>query len=177
VGKYCTDPTVNNEGEILVGYEPGPGQSVSSCGQVKVWVNDEFAPFIAPNEQVDPTTGQVIAPGDRNAIAPDGLLYEPALYIGSSTPIFPVFIKGFFNNDPQHFTRVKGMPSNTISGAMGAPIDTPPPGTSLSQQYADEYIWDLCPLHLAPGTYTGVFVVADGDRNRAVGCVTIVVTP
>jgi hypothetical protein len=169
----CTDPTVSNEPEILVGYQPAMGQTVGLSGQIKIWVNDENSPFIAPGEMVDNTTGAVTAPGNRTATASDGLLYEPALYIAPASPTnggtahFPQWIKGSYNNNPP--TR------GTFTG--GAPIDTPPPGTQSTLRYSAEFIWDVSALGLTPGTYVAVFSVHDGDHDRAIGCVTIVITP
>ena len=167
----CSDQSLNNEPEILVGYSPGMGQSVGLTGQIKVWVNDENSPFIAPMEQVDNTTGAVTAPGNRTATANDGLLYEPALYIApqsptnGGTPHFPQWIKGSYNNNPP--TR------GTFTG--GAPIDPLPAGSQMSERYMGEFVWDVSALGIGPGSYTAVFSVHDGDHDRAIGCVTIVI--
>jgi hypothetical protein len=169
----CTDSTVSTEPKILVGYSPAMGQTVGMTGQIKVWVNDENSPFIAPMEQVDNTTGAITTPGMRTATAADGLLDEPALYIAPAsptnggTPHFPQLIKGSYNNTPP--TR------GTFTG--GAPIDPVPAGANLSAQYTGEFVWDVSALGLTPGTYVAVFSVHDGDRDRAIGCVTIVITP
>jgi hypothetical protein len=94
--KLCTDESVSNEPEILAAYSPANGKSVSENGQIKVWINDERAAIIAPNEQIDSMTGLITAPGDRTAKAPDGYLWEPALYIApqtaenGGTPHFPL---------------------------------------------------------------------------------------
>ena len=166
----CTDQTLNNEPEILVGYSPAAGQTVAANGQIKVWVTDENSPFIAPMEQVDNTTGAVTVPGQRNAIASDGLLYEPALYFApqsptnGGTPYFPQWIKGSYNNNPP--TR------GTFTG--GAPIDPNPPGARLLQ-YTGEFVWDVRALGLSPGTYTAVFSVHDGDHDRGIGCISITI--
>ena len=169
----CTDPTVSTEPQILVGYSPAMGQTVGMTGQIKVWVNDENAPFIAPNEQVNNTTGAITTPGTRTATAADGLLYEPALYIAPQTPTnggtphFPQWIKGSYNNSPP----ARG----TFTG--GAPIDPPPAGLPpFFAMYTGEFIWDVSALGLAPGSYTAVFSVHDGDRDRAIACVTIVIS-
>jgi hypothetical protein len=169
----CNDPTVSNEPEILVGFEPATGQTVGMSGQIKVWVNDENSPFIAPGEMVDNTTGRITMPGNRTATAADGLLYEPALYISpqsptnGGTPLFPQWIKGSYNNNPP--TR------GTFTG--GAPIDPAPPGTSFTLTYSAEFIWDVSALGLPPGMYVGVFSVHDGDHDRAIGCINITITP
>jgi hypothetical protein len=168
----CTDQSVNNEPEILVGFSPGMGQTVGLTGQIKVWVSDENSPFIAPGEQVDNTTGAIASPGNRTATANDGLLYEPALYIApqsptnGGTPYFPQWIKGAYNNNPPN--------RGTFTG--GAPIDPPPAGTSRLLTYTGEFIWDVSALGATPGSYTAVFSVHDGDHDRGIGCVTIVIT-
>jgi hypothetical protein len=175
----CTDPTINNEPNILVGYSPTASQTVASNGQIKVWVNDERPPFIAPGEQVDPNTGAILAPGDRTATAPDGLLWEPALYIApqtpqnGGTPHFPQWIKGWYDNGT---ATTKGPP--TVPVAIQVPgMDPPPAGSMLVEKYTGEDIWDVSALGLAPGSYTALFAIHDGDRDRAIGCVTITITP
>ncbi len=174
----CTDPAINNEPEILQASSPAVGQTVSKNGQIKLWVTDERAPFIAPGEQVDATTGAVTKPGDRTAKAPDGYLYEPALYIAPATaenggtPHFPQYIKGEYDN-LQAVTAGKPV----YQALQSAPIDPPPAGASAALKYNAEDIWDVSALGLAPGTYIAEFVIHDGDHDRGVGCVTIVVTP
>ena len=166
----CTAGGANNEPKILVGYEPTSGATVGANGQIKVWVNDEGAPIIAPNEQVDPVTGTITAPGDRTAKAADGYLWEPALYIApqtaenGGTPHFPTAIKGSYNNNPTK----KG------AGSMVPGMDPVPVGAVTSQAYTGEDIWDVSSLGLAPGSYIAEFVIHDGDHDRGVGCVTIV---
>jgi hypothetical protein len=165
----CNQGGINNEPEILVGYSPTNGQSVGSGGQVKVWVTDEGAPIIAPGEQLDPSTGNIVTPGDRTAKAADGYLWEPALYIApqtaenGGTPHFPTQIRGSYNN-----TTTRG-PGFNVAG-----MDPPPPGSRLLA-YTAEDVWDVSSLGLAPGTYIAEFVIHDGDRDRGVGCVTIVI--
>jgi hypothetical protein len=169
----CNDPAISTEPEILVGYSPSLGQTVGLHGQIKVWVNDENPPFIAPGEQFDHMTGAVLAPGNRTATAPDGLLWEPALYIApqtpqnGGTPHFPQWFKGWIDNNPPPGGRSFQVPG----------MDPVPPGAKLAEKYTGEDIWDVSSLGLGPGTYTAVFVVHDGDDDRAIGCVTIVITP
>ncbi len=166
----CMAGGVNNEPEILVGYAPANGQTVGAGGQVKVWVNDEGAPIIAPGEKIDPTTGAILLPGDRTAKAPDGFLWEPALYIApqtaenGGTPHFPDFIRGDYNN-----TTTKG--AGTHAGGM----EPPPAGSVLVEKYTAEMVWNVDALGLAVGTYIAEFVIHDGDRDRGVGCVTITI--
>jgi hypothetical protein len=168
----CMMGGVNNEPGILVGYSPANGQSVGATGQIKVWVNDEGAPIIAPGEVVDPMTGAITMPGDRTARAADGYLWEPALYIApqtaenGGTPHFPTAIRGSYNN-----TTIKG------PGLLVAGMDPPPAGSMLASTYTGEDIWDVSSLGLAPGTYLAEFVIHDGDRDRGVGCVTIQIGP
>jgi len=162
----CNDPTVNTEPNILVGYVPANGQSVGNNGQIKVWVNDERAPFVAPGEQIDPTTGAITMAGDRTAKAPDNYLWEPTLYINGHA-FFPTAIKGPYNNHPPTY--------QGASYPTDAPIDPVPPGAIAFQTYTGEDVWDVSSLGLSPGTYAAEFVVHDGDRERAVGCISIVI--
>lgn len=169
----CSNDKINNEPEILVAYAPSDGQSVGQTGQIKVWVNDEGAPFISPNEVLDPDTGAITTPGDRTAKAPDGYLWEPALYIApdtaenGGTPHFPQLIKGWYN----YPGRGKG------AGFSGAATEPVPGNPKLQEKYTAEDIWDVSALGLAPGNYIAEFVVWDGDTDRAVGCIRIVITP
>jgi cysteine-rich repeat protein len=170
----CTTGGANNEPDILIGYAPAMGASVGSTGQIKVWVNDECAPKIAPNEVVDPATGAITTPGDRTAKAPDGYLWEPALYIApqsaedGGTPHFPQMIKGAYNNMP-----VAGQCG--FPGSMSGGMEPPPAGTMATLPYSVEYVWNVADLGLMPGGYLAEFVIHDGDRDRGVGCVSIVI--
>ena len=173
----CEMGGVNDEPGILAGYDPAEGKSVSSTGQIKVWVSDENPPFIAPGEVVDPSSGQVTTPGDRTAKAEDGYLYEPALYIApqtveaNGTPKFPNIIKGDYNSSPDSSDSKKKRKKNAQSGASMDPL---PPGANPNEtDYQAEYIWNVSDLGLAAGTYQAEFVVHDGDTNRGVGCVSI----
>jgi hypothetical protein len=180
----CTDPTVSNEPEILAAFSPDNGQSVGPNGQIKVWVTDECPAFVAPNEQVDATTGKITMPGDRTAAAADGYLDEPALYIApmtaenGGTPHFPQWVKGDYNNMPPTSGTFSGRNCRNggVVGSKGPSIDPPPTGTQLNETFNTEFIWDVSTLGLRPGTYIAEFVIHDGDKDRAVGCVTIVIT-
>ena len=165
----CTDPSVNTEPGILLAYSPPPGVAVSTNGVIKVWVNDEGAPFVAPGEQVDSSSGLVTAPGNRSATAADGLLYEPALYFAPGTPLnggtpyFPTWIKGQYNNQPP-----------TVGPVQTSCCMDSLPFTGRDK-YSVEYVWDVSKMNLGPGTYTAIFVIHDGDRDRGIGCVTIAI--
>jgi hypothetical protein len=171
----CANRKVNNEPEILAGYSPGRGESVTRSGQIRVWVTDEWPEAIAPDEQIDHSSGRITAPGDRTATAPDGYLWEPALYIAPDTaasgrnPHFPQYIRGWYNNVPLSTKPRMG----AHMGTMGADVETPPSGVSLSEAYDTEVVWDVSELGLKPGDYEAEFVIADGDLDRGVGCVTI----
>jgi hypothetical protein len=171
----CGNKEINTEPEILAGFSPASGAAVGTNGQIKVWINDERPALIAPNEQIDAMTGQITAAGDRSAKAPDGYLWEPALYIApetaesGGTPHFPQQIKGWYNNMPP-FVRASSMMAVQVSG-----MDPAPAGANLSEKYTTEDIWDVSALGLKPGTYSGEFVIHDGDRDRAIGCVTITI--
>ncbi len=183
--KLCTDPTVSTEPQIIAGYSPTTGQTVGGNGQIKVWVTDECPAFIAPNEVVDATTGMISTPGDRTALATDNYLDEPALYIApqsadnGGTPHFPQYVKGAYNNMPPApggSPNFAGCFLGTV-GAKGPAYDPPPAGTAaLNQLYNTEFVWDVNKLGLAPGSYIGEFSIHDGDRERAIGCVNIVIS-
>jgi hypothetical protein len=169
----CMPGGVNSEPEIIAGYAPASGASVGANGQIKVWVNDENAPIVAPHEQVDTTTGLITVPGDRTAKAPDNYLWEPAVYIApqtaetGGTPHFPQAMKGDFNTNPFGI----GFPTHV------AGMDPAPPGSMLGEFWTAEFIWDVNALALTPGTYLAEFVIHDGDSDRGVGCVMIDITP
>jgi hypothetical protein len=182
----CANRSVNTEPIILVGYSPAAGQTVGATGQIKVWVNDEHAPFVAPGEGVDPNTGAT-TPGDRAAKAQDGLLDEPALYIAPASAEsggaahFPDFIKGWVNNNPQQGgfgrngnggTIVKGPQFDPLPPGS-APLGGPNPNGTLPNNFVAEYIWNVSNLGLTTGTYQAEFVVHDGDFDRGIGCVSI----
>lgn len=124
-----TCPTENsgwaNEPEILQGFDPGPGGTMSAGGKVRVWVKDEAPPFISQGEVVDVNTGAITTKGDRTGkdTQLDGggfFLWEPTLYVIPTTqqinannvycdatspappctPHFPDVIKGDYDNDP-----------------------------------------------------------------------------
>jgi len=164
--KLCKAGGANNEPEILVGYAPASGQTDGAGGQIKVWVNDEAPPIIATNEVIDATSGAITTPGDRTVKAPDGYLWEPAVYIApqtaenGGTPRFPDFIRGDYNNS----TRLHS-----------AGMDPPPAGSKLGEKYTAEMVWNVDALMLPPGTYIAEFVIHDGDRDRGVGCVTLTI--
>jgi hypothetical protein len=173
----CDDPMVNTEPEILAGYSPASGQSVGTTGEIKVWINDERPQLIALNEQIDSASGVITTPGDRTGKAPDSYLWEPALYIApqtaenGGTPHFPQRIKGWYNNMPPFVRNAAMTTAVQVSG-----MDPVPSGAKLSEKYTTEDIWDVSALGLPPGTYSAEFVIHDGDRDRAIGCVTITIT-
>jgi hypothetical protein len=180
--KLCDDRSINNEPEILAGYSPAMNQTVSQNGQIKVWVTDECPLLVAPDEQIDATTGVVMKAGDRSAVAEDNFLLEPALYIAPAsaesggTPHFPQYIKGWHNNVRPPFVPYRCRNDPNLMAVEVPGIDAPPPGASLSEMYDSEVIWDVKSLGLKPGTYTGEFLIHDGDHDRGIGCVTITVT-
>jgi hypothetical protein len=54
-------------------------------------------------------------------------------------------------------------------------MDPGPAGSVLAEACTAEDIWDVSSLGLRPGTYVAEFGIHDGDDNRGVGCVTIVI--
>jgi hypothetical protein len=161
----CSNLAINTEAKILVAYSPGPGQSVGPGGAIKVWVADESPPIIAPGEIADPTTGAITTPGQRSLLAPDGYPWEPVLYINGKA-YYPNAIKGDYNSA----STTRGLPM------LGGPVEPTPTGYVSPLPFTCEDIWDVSSLGLPPGTYAATFVVHDGDIDRGVGCVIIVIT-
>ena len=170
VGKtaLCQSGGINAEPEIIAATIPSAGQSVSSTGQIKVWVMDEGAPIIAPS-------------GNLNEKGPDGYYYEPAVYLDAATaesggsPHFPNVLKGQVNANPQK-------PIMTTSFTPAVATDPLPAGANTNgcfagskffQCYTAEYIWNVSSLGLNSGTHRAEFVVHDGDYERGIGCVNI----
>ncbi|HEX7476720.1 MAG TPA: hypothetical protein VF331_02835 [Polyangiales bacterium] len=178
----CADRAINTEPQILAAYSPAMGQSVGQNGQIKVWMNDECPEIIAPNEQIDPNTGLITAPGDRTAKAADGYLWEPALYIAPLTAEaggpahFPQYIKGWYNSQTTTVSGSGCRRNTTVIGTQVPGADPAPAGTPLPERFNTEIIWDVKSLGLTPGTYVAEFVIHDGDKDRGVGCVTITIT-
>jgi hypothetical protein len=165
----CSSP-VNLEPDIIAAYFPAKNESVGRGGQIKVWINDELPMMIAPNEVVDPTSGAIKTPGDRTAKASDGYLYEPMLYINGKA-YFPTAIKGWYNNK----SPVYGYIGQQVVGEQVQGMDPLPAGTQTDDMYTGEDIWEVNALGLAPGSYDAEFVIKDGDAERGLGCVRIVI--
>jgi hypothetical protein len=182
--KLCTDPTVSTEPQIIAGYSPSGTETVGSNGQIKVWVTDECPPFIATGETVDANTGMITMPGARTGVATDNYLNEPALYIApqsadnGGTPHFPNYVKGDYNNMPFNFnSNPLAFLSCSSNDKKGPAYDPPPAGAAmLNQAFNAEFVWDVNKLGLAPGSYIAEFSIHDGDRERAIGCVNIVIS-
>lgn len=166
----CTPGGKNNEAGIIVAYSPISGQTISVSGKVRIWVNDEYAPVIAPNEQVNLKTGQITSYGNTSALAHDKFLYEPAVYISpqdAETNLnaghFPDNIKGDFDNKP---------PSTKVA-IKGAPVDPLPSGSSAPEKFTSMYTWNVGSLNLSPGIVQLEFSIPDGDEDRGFGCITL----
>lgn len=178
----CTDKSVNTEPEILTAYSPQTGGVVGSTGQVKVWVDDERPPIVAPGLTTN-ADGSVNNPGNQSALAPDKYLWDPALYVPTpveqgGTPHFPDYVKGVYNPNPPNANCTGFSCYSSSKGVNGATPDSLPPGSKPAGClqglcYEAEYIWDVSKLGLSTGTYQGEFVIHDGDTDRAIGCVTI----
>jgi hypothetical protein len=72
-------------------------------------------------------------------------------------------------NDPNGRGCSPGDPGVT----SGPPVDS---YTSVGNgSEVAEYVWNVNSLGLSPGTYDAEFVIHDGDKDRGIGCVTIVI--
>ncbi len=196
-GHGCQANKYNDEPEIFVGTDPPPGGIAGLGGKIRVWVNDEGAPKIAPGEMVDPNTG-LITPGNRTALDGRGkgvFLWEPALYITPLTsanqngpfsgdaenggkPYFPSQIKGDYNSNvnSDKGRGLKGPPvdgdyTKFENGPQGGGGEGKHTGGGLSEQFTAEYIWNINALALPPGAYHVEMVIHDGDDNLGMDCV------
>ena len=190
----CPANQFSTEPIIFVGTDPAPGQAVGANGEIRVWVNDETPPKIAPHEVVNPITGK-ITPGDRTAIDGAGngfFLWEPALYI---TPLTSANKNGPFSGDAENHgkpyfpTQIKGDYDSNPEGQqiemVGPPIDTDfinfengPQNTQLTNKYlitgfTSEYAWSVNSLGLSPGAYHVELVIHDGDTNLGITCIAL----
>ncbi len=163
-GSICRRGGVNNRPEIILAYSPAHGKAVRSDGQIKVWAQDNKPLFIAPNERIGRNSGAIVKPGDRTLTAPDGLIWEPQLYVFPQTvdnngkPYFPNNIKGHYNN-------------GEVRVAYG--MEKLPPGVIAKDKYVAQYTWNVKDVGLVPGAYQLQFVIHDGGQGRAIGCIAI----
>jgi hypothetical protein len=160
----CVPGGVNARPDIIAHVYPDHAEAISVDDQVKIWVNDDKPPMIAPGERITRNSGAIIRPGDRNAKAPDGYLLEPALYVFPQTaeaggqPYFPTNIRGDYNN-------------GSVRIAFG--IERMPADVVLKYRYTSQYTWNVKDLGLQPGSYQLQFVVMDGTDKHAVKCINI----
>lgn len=179
----CNNRSVNTEPQILEAYSPLSGAPVGTNGQIKVWVNDELPPMVQPGTVASASgSGAVTTPGDPTALASDNYLYD-ALYVDTpveqnGTPHFPNYIRGVYDPNPPNTTCGGYACFKNLKGVNGSTPDPLPAGTKPSDCgapicYEAEYIWDVSKLGLSTGTHQAEFVIHDGDRDRAFGCVTI----
>lgn len=160
----CRPGGINARPDIIVHVSPDHAKAVASDGRIKLWVNDDKPPLIAPNERVQRNSGAILTPGDRAAKAPDGYLLEPAVYVFPQTaeaggqPYFPRSIKGDYNN-------------GDIRLAYG--IERTPANVTLRYKYTAQYSWNVSDLGLRAGSYQLQFVVMDGTDKHAVKCITM----
>jgi hypothetical protein len=177
-----------NPGEpgILAAFSPSNGQTVDANGQIKVWVNDENPACTGWSLGVNSSTG--VTSGLSDICPVDNLPYV-ALYMGPNyadsggTPYYPNKVLGDYNNNLGNVYPNKSncKPANCGGGSQCAGttsgfiqgMDTPPAGTRLNLGFTSEYVWDVSKLNLPCGGYTAEFMIWDGDRDRASGCVQI----
>lgn len=164
VAGLCNKGGVNNHPEIFVAFSPKHARGVATTGQIKVWLNDNLPIKIAPAENVVRGSGAIRKAGDRTAKAPDGYLWEPAIYIfpntadANGTPYFPNLIRGSFNN---------GSPRVSYGS------DQLPPEAKAPLPHSLQLVWNVKDIGLTPGTYQVQFVVHDGAEGRGIKCITL----
>ncbi len=170
VSNLCRKGGDNKHPEALIAYLPLQSQAVSSTGQIKLWVSDTRPPYIAPNEKITKSTGDVKTPGDRTELAPDGYIYEPALYIIPKTveakgkAYYPSFVRGDYNN-------------LAMTGVSYGSDNLPPNALKLSS-YTVEFIWNVKDIGLTDGEYKIEFVAHDGNKRLGIRCMNLrVYTP
>lgn len=171
-GSLCNKGGANTNPELIVAYSPEHGSAVRSDGQIKVWLNGP-APFrVAPEEKINRSSGQIKTMGDRSATAPDGFIWEPALYIFPNTvdkggrAFFPNFIRGSYNNSDQEDG---GDQQQGIKVSYGAePV--PPKYIYKDKGRSLQLVWNVRDLGLGPGFYQLQVMVHGGDGGRAIAC-------
>lgn len=191
----CQD-AINTESGILVGSDPPPGGTAIAGGKLRIWVNDERAPHVAPGTTID-ANGNITSLGsatNSKDVGTDGngmYLWEPAIYLttistptqsgpytgdaeNGGKPYFPTVIKGDFN--PNIIAGTGGIigpaiDSDYVNFENGPDYLNQNIGANLPQKYTAEFIWDISSLGLQPGLYHVEEVLHDGDRNVAINCV------
>ncbi len=168
----CRKGGANTNPELIIAYSPEHGAAVRSDGQIKVWLNGP-APFrVAPEEKINRSSGQIKTMGDRSATAPDGYIWEPALYIFPNTvdkggrPFFPTFIRGSYNNSDQEDggDQYKGIKVSYGAEPVPPKIFYQDKGRSL------QLIWNVKDLGLKEGFYQLQVMAHDGRGGRAIAC-------
>lgn len=161
----CKKGEDNTNPDLIIAHSPAHGTAVRKDGQIKIWTNDTAPLKIAPNEKIVRSSGQIATPGDRTARAPDGYLWEPALYIFPNTvdaggrAFFPTFIRGSYDN-------------GEVKVSYGS--DQVPPAVIYKDKgRSAQIIWNVQDLGLVPGSYQLQFVVHDGNAGRAISCIAI----
>lgn len=178
----CKDPTKNTEPEIIEAYSPQTGGNVGADGKIIVWVVDELPPIVAPGLTTN-ADGSVKDKGNQGAIATDGFLDDPALYVDTpvehgGSPIFPDAVKGVYDPNPPNATCTGYSCYQNAKSVNGATPDSVPAGTKKVDCgapicYESEYVWNVSSLGISTGTHQAEFLIHDGDRDRGVGCITV----
>ena len=169
VTALCKKGGDNKHPEALIAYLPNQASAISIYGQIKLWVSDTHPPAIAPNEQVTRSSGAIKAPGDRGAKAPDGYIWEPALYI------FPQKVE---NNGKAYFPNLIQGNYNNGTDMVSYGNDVIPPTALPFSHYTVEYVWNIQDIGLTDGEYKIEFVAHDGNKKLGVRCMNLrVYTP
>jgi hypothetical protein len=163
VNGLCSKGGDNKHPEALIAYLPQQSQAVSSTdGLIHLWVSDTKPPYISPNEQVTVSTGDVKMHGNLEATAPDGYLWEPAIYI------FPYTVE---NNGKAYFpSLVQGDYNNVTGVGVSYGSDVLPPDSLPLSSYTVEFTWKVSDIGLTDNDYQIEFVAHDGNQKLGVRC-------
>ena len=150
---------------IIIGNTPAHATAIPSDGFLKVWATDaDQHLLVAPSATISHNSGNVLRPGDLNYLAPDGYRLAPQLYVFPQTvdaggqPYYPKRMLGDYNNGRPQVAR----------GRETLPYDSLP-----SKKYVLEYIWSIQEIGLTAGSYDLQYVIADGEGNHEIKCISI----
>lgn len=165
MSSVCKKGGINTNPERIIAYSPAHGTAVRSDGEIRVWLNGPEPFKVAPDENIIRGSGAIKAAGDRSALAPDGYIWAPALYIlpngieRGGRAFFPIAIQGSYDNGQIKVSYGSDpLPSNTNFRDFGRAL---------------QLTWNVADLGLPKGSHQLQIVAHDGAGGRAIGCFTI----